>query len=127
MTEILGAHSPEHCHILLVEDHAQVRQFIELVLVESGFRVTSAENGDRAREVMLAHTDTNLLVSDIRMPGSTDGLQLARWVKENRPSMGIVLQTGYSDIDTGPFTVLRKPFKQEELLTVIYQELQWVR
>jgi DNA-binding response OmpR family regulator len=57
----------------------------------------------------------DILLSDIRTPGSTDGLQLARRAREHRPEVGILLQTGFSDLDTGDFPLLRKPYPPEEL------------
>jgi DNA-binding response OmpR family regulator len=52
-----------------------------------------------------------------------DGIQLARWVRQNRPSMAILLQTAYSDLDTSEFKILRKPFSPEELTAAIRELL----
>jgi CheY-like chemotaxis protein len=61
----------------------------------------------------------DIVLSDIRMPGRIDGIQLAEWLRAARPSIPILLQTGYTDVQTGEFPVLRKPFMPDELLTML--------
>ena len=115
---------PAALHIFLVEDHAQVRKIIEMVLVQGGYRVTTAESGDQAREMLQGGLVADLLLSDIRMPGSMDGLQLADWVQEHRPAMAIILQTGFSDLKSCGFIVLQKPYPPEELFAAIERQLE---
>jgi DNA-binding NtrC family response regulator len=114
-------------HILMVEDHALIRQFMEMALVGAGFRVTVAENGDQARALLEGGAVADLLLSDIRMPGSMDGIQLASWVRVNRPRMAVLLQTGFSHADLADFTVLQKPISPEELLDAVRRELRQPR
>ena len=102
-------------HILLAEDHALVRRMLIRTLISSGYQVTAAEDGDQALKLLEHGTDADILLSDIRMPGSMDGFMLARWVQQNRPNMVILLQSAYSNLDTGEFRLLRKPFSAEEL------------
>jgi DNA-binding NtrC family response regulator len=66
----------------------------------------------------------DLLFSDIRMAGRMDGLQLARWVREHRPGMEILLQTGFTELLTGDFTVLQKPYSPQELIAAIRTTLE---
>jgi DNA-binding response OmpR family regulator len=49
------------------------------------------------------------------MPGRFDGLRLDRWAREHRPKIAILFQTGFSDLDTGDFSLLHKPYPPEEL------------
>jgi CheY-like chemotaxis protein len=119
MNDDVAKPSPALPHILLVEDHAQLRKMIAMSLAAAGYRVTTAEDGDRARELLVAGAVADLLLSDIRMPGSMNGLQLAAWVREHRPAMAIILQTGFSELGTSEFTVLRKPYSPVELFAAI--------
>lgn len=96
-----------------------VRTLLVKTLASAGYVVTAAEDGDKARWLLENGTSADVLFSDIRMPGSMDGIQLARWVKHNRPNMAILLQTAYSDLKPGEFRLLRKPFSPEELATAI--------
>jgi DNA-binding NtrC family response regulator len=63
-----------------------------------------------------------VLLSDIRMPGLYNGVELARWARARYPSLVILLQTAFTDIDTGDFRVLYKPFDPQMFLSAI-QEL----
>jgi CheY-like chemotaxis protein len=123
MSDEAAVPSPALPHILLVEDHAQLRKMIARSLAATGYRVTTAEDGDKARELLLAGTIADLLLSDIRMPGSMNGLQLAAWVREHRPAMAIILQTGFSEIGTTEFTLLRKPYTPDELFAAINDKI----
>jgi two-component SAPR family response regulator len=51
-----------------------------------------------------------------------NGLQLAAWVREHRPGMAIILQTGFSEIGTTEFTLLRKPYTPDELFAAINEK-----
>jgi len=104
-------------HVLLVDDHSRLRKILQLALESDGFRVTAVESADEAVTLLANGTMVDILFSDIRMPGSIDGLQLARWARDHRPEIAILLQTGFSDLDTGDFQLLRKPYPPEELST----------
>jgi CheY-like chemotaxis protein len=114
-------------HVLVVEDHALVRQFLTMVIGNAGFRVTTADNGDSALTLLEQGLEADMLLSDIRMPGSIDGLQLARWARQRRPQMAILLQTGFSEGPVEEFRVLQKPYPPEVLLASIQAELKRVR
>jgi CheY-like chemotaxis protein len=114
-------------HLLLVEDHALVRQFLSLVLGNAGFRVTAAESGTQALAMLEQGMQADMLLTDIRMPGSIDGIQLARWVRSHRPGMAILLQSGFSEGTAEEFRVLQKPYPPDVLLAAIHDELQRVR
>jgi CheY-like chemotaxis protein len=106
-------------HILLAEDHVLVRKLLVKSLISAGYAVTAAEDGDKARWLLENGTAADILLSDIRMPGSMDGFQLARWVRQNRPHMAILLQSAFADLATEEFRVLRKPFSPDELAAAI--------
>ncbi|HLZ96389.1 MAG TPA: response regulator [Steroidobacteraceae bacterium] len=102
-------------HVLLVEDHPRLRKILQFALESDGFRVTAVESADAAVALLENGVTVDILLSDIRMPGSMDGLQLAHWVRERHAGTGVLLQTGFSDLDTGDFPMLRKPYPPEEL------------
>ena len=90
------------CHlaqamILLVEDEVLVRMTLADQLRSAGYVVLEASNADEALD--LVHTkghDVQLLLSDIRMPGRMDGVELARGIRAQHPLIKIVLASGES-------------------------------
>jgi DNA-binding NtrC family response regulator len=111
-------------HILLVEDHAMLRRIMQQSLAAAGFQVTATETGDQAAALLESGARPQLLLSDIRIPGRLNGLELARWAQQRYPSMVILLQTGFANIDTGDFQVLRKPFDSDTLMAAIHEALE---
>src|SRR5215218_9900236 len=104
--------------VLLVEDDALVRMFGTEILEEAGFRVIEAENADAALRTLEARPRTvSVLVTDVHMPGSMDGHELARVVYERWPSIKIVITSGRAQIpprdipDHGRF--VPKPWKSD--------------
>ena len=105
--------------VLLVEDDPNVRRVVRQQLTDLGYPVIEAENGAQAREMIEHVPDIAILVSDIIMPGGINGRQLAEWVMQHRPQLGILLMTGYADEqDTGAASdlpLLAKPFIRQDL------------
>jgi DNA-binding NtrC family response regulator len=84
--------APVHETILVVEDDVLVRMPIAQYLRDCGYRVIEAVNADEAMTVIL-HQETvvDVVFSDIEMPGSIDGFGLAKWVREHRPGLDVLL------------------------------------
>ena len=78
--------------ILVVEDDILVRMPIAQYLRDCGYKVIEASNSDEAMEVLL-HKETivDVVFSDIEMPGAVDGFGLAKWVREKRPGLEVLL------------------------------------
>ena len=78
--------------VLVVEDDVLIRMPIAQYLRDCGYRVIEAANADEAMAVLL-HEETNVDVvfSDIEMPGSVDGFELAKWIREHRPGVDVML------------------------------------
>lgn len=110
--------------ILLVEDNEDFRLILQEALGASGFHVTCAANATRARESMtLGKFDLALL--DVRLPDG-NGIELMREFRKSDPDMGIIIMTGYAEVDTavdavrlGANDFLKKPFDIDEMLVRI--------
>lgn len=78
--------------ILVVEDDVLVRMPIAQYLRDCGYKVIEAVNAEEAMAVLL-HQETvvHLVFSDIEMPGAIDGFGLAKWIREHRPGLGVLL------------------------------------
>lgn len=105
--------------VLLVEDELFVRMIGADALAEAGYRVIEAGDADEALARLEHSADVQVLFTDIRMPGTMDGLQLAGEVHRRWPSIRILLTSGDTrptrdDIpDDGRF--LAKPYRFEVL------------
>ena len=77
--------------VLVVEDEALVRLATVGMLEDAGFRMIEAVNADQALELLAADSDVQLLFTDVNMPGTIDGLALARQVHDRWPHIGIMV------------------------------------
>ncbi len=114
--------SPEAGHpttILLIEDHAQLRSVVARSLGAMGFTVVVAESADIARQRLIDGLEADLIFTDVRMPGLIHGLDLAHWVREHRPRIRVLLQTGNPSVDAQGFPVLYKPYSGDELESAV--------
>jgi len=103
--------------VLVVEDDPAVRQVAVSTLKSLGFDVQEAETGDEAANVLKQVDHVRLVLSDVRMPGELTGIDLARLVKQEWPSVQVLLTTGYVD---GAETLegielLYKPYRATDL------------
>lgn len=86
---------PGRILILIVEDETLVRMHGCDMLESAGFDVLEAESADEAVKVLEEHDDVHLLFSDIDMPGSMDGLELAALVYRRWPRIGLLITSGH--------------------------------
>ena len=77
--------------ILIVEDEALVRLSAVGMLEDAGFRMIEAVNSDEALELLAADSNVQLLLTDVNMPGTIDGLALARQVHDRWPHISIMV------------------------------------
>jgi two-component system, response regulator PdtaR len=81
--------------VLIVEDEPLVRVAGVDLLAEAGFEVLEAGNADEALRILEVTPKVRVVFSDVDMPGSLDGLGLARNICQRWPSIGIVLTSGH--------------------------------
>jgi DNA-binding NtrC family response regulator len=112
--------------ILLVEDNADVQSIAMSMLEQLGYTAITADNADKAMEILAGRNDIDLVLSDIVMPGKFDGMALARRLRDDRPEMPILLTTGYAKSVVEPFTefpLLRKPYQLSALAHAVRKAL----
>ena len=110
--------------ILIAEDDAAMRVFLDRALTRSGYEVNAVPSGDSgARCAENAHFD--LLVTDIDMPG-LNGVDLARQVLSRTPKQAVLFVTGFAaqaleatDVLASGARVLSKPFALSELVSQV--------
>jgi two-component system OmpR family response regulator len=115
-------------HVLIVDDHREIRDLVSRALGKEGFRVTTAEDGKAMRKVMAdAHID--LIVLDLMLPGE-DGLSLCRSLRA-QSDIPIIMLTAKGDevdrvigLEMGADDYLPKPFGSRELVARIHAVLR---
>jgi CheY-like chemotaxis protein len=114
-------------HILVVEDELLIRMMISDALREEGFAVIEAVSADEAADILAAGKAIDLVLSDVRMPGSLDGLGLVRFIKQHFPELPVILTSAHLDpssaLAEGAKHFLRKPYRISTVLTVVTTEL----
>lgn len=105
--------------ILLVEDQVEVGDVAEDMLDALGYKVLRAADANGAIEIIAQHDDIDLMLTDIVMPGSMNGADLAHKVMEET-GLKAVLVTGYADKaipseQFQQFNVILKPYRMDEL------------
>ena len=81
--------------VLVVEDDILVRMLMTDSLREADYKVIEASNGDQAIAILRSGTKVHVVLSDVRMPGSLDGVDLAKLVKAELPQVKFVLVSGH--------------------------------
>jgi signal transduction histidine kinase/CheY-like chemotaxis protein len=108
--------------VLFVEDDAMVREAVMRALMESGFEVLVAEDGEAALRLLddgVRRPD--VVFSDIVMPGQVSGIDLAGILRERHPGLPVILATGYTEqqIALPDVQVLPKPYAIEALVAIL--------
>jgi two-component system, response regulator PdtaR len=80
--------------VLVVEDEALIRFDLCLILEDAGFDVLQAGSADEAIGVLEANPAIGAVFTDINMPGSWNGLQLAHYVRKRWPPTILILCSG---------------------------------
>jgi CheY-like chemotaxis protein len=78
--------------VLVVDDEVLTRMTIARQLRDCGYTVIEAANADEAL-IVLGHRpiELHIVLTDIEMPGSMDGFAFAKWVRQNRPELDVML------------------------------------
>ena len=110
--------------ILLIEDEAHIRKFVNISLRREGFHVIEAEDGERGIEEA-GKESPDIVILDIMLPG-IDGYEVCKFLKKNYPEMGIIMLTARAqDVDkiegleNGADHYIVKPFNPLELIAIV--------
>ncbi len=122
---------PNGTRILLVEDSRTVALFAQTLLEDMGCEIVHARNAQEAMRILEREADRfDIVFSDIVMPGLS-GLELAAKVREQKPTLPILLATGYSEAaargEGSEFPILPKPYKREKLSEMLGQTISSFR
>ena len=82
--------------ILVVEDEPLILDIVADELSEAGFEVLQARTGEEAVAILDSEATLDLLLTDIRLPGSLDGWSVAERARERFSTLPVIYVTGYS-------------------------------
>jgi DNA-binding NtrC family response regulator len=122
----------EPTSILLVDDNESQRQVIAFWLSEQLYDVSMASNVDAAIE-MLAQKEFDLIVTDVKMPGSS-GMELLAWSKEHISEIPVLMMTAFGSVSDavaamrmGAFDYILKPLNEDAFKLIVNKALQHTR
>ena len=110
-------------HILVVEDDADIREIYSCILIGSGYRVDTAEDGEAGWQALHAVSGNhyNLLITDNSMP-KLSGVEMVGRLRAKRMDLPVILASGSTPVDTERLqlaAILRKPFMPDELVQTV--------
>ena len=112
-------------HVLIVEDEIFCRLHAVYLVKAAGYRAIEASNADEAIAILEARKDIRIVFTDIDMPGSMDGLKLARAIRVRWPPIELILTSGHVDVpendipERGLF--FSKPYRDPEIVFALQQ------
>lgn len=111
-------------NILVVDDEQSMREFLEIMLTQEGYKVTLASNGRKACSI-LEKTKYDMVITDIRMP-NIDGIDVLKKAKSLNPETIVVLISAFATASTaveamreGAYDFIPKPFKVSDFKKIV--------
>ena len=113
--------------VLVIEDDAQVREYLRLALELHEHQALTADNGRQALAYLEGH-DVDAVITDVFMP-EMDGIETLAVLRKKFPDMPVIAMSGRPGVDylaiareLGVTRTLRKPFEISELLAALKDE-----
>jgi DNA-binding response OmpR family regulator len=119
--------NPVQREILVIDGDERTRTLIEQTLAEQGFTVTTVGDGDAALRRIEAKPFA-LVVAEIRLPGSLDGMTTVQYARAQQPGLKCLFTSGFApahhwnNVELDDF--IAKPFRRRELVGCVFELLQ---
>ena len=85
--------------VLIVEDEVLIRMLLSEALRQEGYAVVEAANADEALSVLESSPSPDVLITDVKMPGSIDVFELAAYVRRTKPELKVIITSGHASPD----------------------------
>ncbi len=119
----MGLQEAKRPVVLVVEDEFLLRMDAVDVISAAGFEVLEAANADQAIEILESRFDISVVFTDIQMPGSMDGLRLAKAIRGRWPPIKIVTTSGHVNVSHGDLPeggrFLPKPYSPRQITSIL--------
>lgn len=110
--------------VLVVEDELFIRMSAVVALQDEGFLVLEAKNSAEALKILSRHSETSILMTDVRMPGLMDGLALVAQVQIDHPAIRSIVVSGNATAEqarnAGALGFLAKPYLAKTMLQAVH-------
>ncbi len=110
--------------LLIVDDEEDLRNLLSQFLATKGYEVQSAEDGEKAIELLYANS-FDVVLLDIQMP-KLGGIGVLKYINQHTPQTKVIILTGYGDLknameakEYGASDFINKPYKLEDILSTI--------
>ena len=112
--------------VLVAEDEVLVRLDISDYLRAHGYNVIEANSAADAIQVFKSDLEVAVVFTDVQMPGTVDGIDLARYVQNHRPDVPVVITSGHvmPNEVLGSWPFIAKPYDRARVLETIEQQLR---
>ncbi len=115
--------------ILIVDDEAFIRENLERIISEDGYRPISTESPEEAIQIM-TEEEISLVLLDLNL-GSSSGLDVLRAMREVDPEILVIIITGYGTVESavealkiGAYDYIKKPFKADAIHLIVKLALE---
>lgn len=116
--------------VWIIDDDRSIRWILEKALARSDIKFASFTSADEALAALQNNDPPQVVISDIRMPGSS-GLNLLQELQKKYPALPVIIMTAYSDLESavsvfqgGAFEYLPKPFDIDQAVTLLRRALE---
>ncbi len=115
--------------ILIVDDEAFIRENLERILAEDGYRAYSTDNGEEALK-QVGEEDVDLVLLDLNL-GNQSGLEVLKELRDLDPEVLVIIITGYGTVESavealkmGAYDYIKKPFKADAIRLIVRLALE---
>jgi len=116
--------------LLLVDDEGGILNALKRIFMAEGYQIHTALNGTEGVQLLEQHSDIDIIISDMRMPGM-DGAEFLKIAAQRWPNIKRILLTGYADINSAIAAInegkidyyISKPWKNDEIISIVNNAL----
>ena len=119
--------------ILIIDDEPDMLVMLEMLITDKTPHVVVSTNNPFEIEELLAKSEINLVITDLKMP-MMDGIEILQLVKRKDADIPVIVITAFGTLEAaeeavhrGAYDFITKPFRKEQILVAIERALEWQR